>query len=83
MRCCEFLVVEAVGDHEGVHRGERPEGCFHAVTDASREEPLLLIKSAFQLLRLVWRIRPDVVITTGAAPGLFGLLFGWLGVAVL
>jgi UDP-N-acetylglucosamine:LPS N-acetylglucosamine transferase len=76
---------EAFGEHDVTYvaadaklESEAPSGVFYAVQDASREEPLLLLKSAFQLLRLVWRIRPDVVITTGAAPGLFGLVFGKL-----
>jgi UDP-N-acetylglucosamine:LPS N-acetylglucosamine transferase len=57
---------------------EVPEGRFFAVQDASRESPFLLIKSALQLMRIMRRVRPDVVITTGAAPGLFGLVFGKL-----
>ena len=55
-----------------------PEGRFHAVKDATREEPLDLARCAFQILRLIIRIRPDVVLSTGAAPGLFGLIFGKL-----
>lgn len=51
---------------------------FHTVQDASREEPLLVFKLLFQVARLVLRVRPDVVISTGAAPGMLGVLFGKL-----
>lgn len=53
------------------------EGRFLVVQDASREEPLLMLRTALQLLRLLWRLRPDVVVTTGAAPGLLALVGGW------
>jgi hypothetical protein len=33
---------------------------------------------------LVYRLRPDVVVSTGAAPGYFGVRFGkWLGARVI
>ncbi len=48
------------------------------VTDANRNVPLKLIRSFFEVLWNVVRTRPDVVISTGAAPGLFGILFGRL-----
>lgn len=46
------------------------------VTDANRSEPLNLIRSAFGMLFHVLKTRPDVVISTGAAPGLFAIMFG-------
>jgi UDP-N-acetylglucosamine:LPS N-acetylglucosamine transferase len=33
---------------------------------------------AFEMFLRVVKIRPDVVISTGAAPGLFGIIFGRL-----
>jgi len=33
---------------------EVPPGCFHTVTDSSREEPFLLIRCAFQRLGIGW-----------------------------
>lgn len=51
---------------------------FHAVKDASMwDKPGLLI-TAFQVLTVVLRFRPNVVITTGAAPGFFAIVFGKL-----
>ncbi|HED66542.1 MAG TPA: UDP-N-acetylglucosamine--LPS N-acetylglucosamine transferase [Planctomycetes bacterium] len=46
------------------------------IIDASRWEKLRLLRSAFGLLAIVLRVRPDVMISTGAAPGFFALLFG-------
>lgn len=48
------------------------------VKDASRSEPLRLIWVILQLATMVIRIRPDIVISTGAAPGLAALFFGRL-----
>ncbi len=60
-------------------RAEAPAGAaFHAVGDASRWSKLALLRVALRVARLVWRVRPDVVVTTGAAPGWLGLVAGKL-----
>lgn len=51
---------------------------LHVVTDANQWERLRLLKLALEMLGIVLRERPDVVISTGAAPGFFALLFGRL-----
>jgi hypothetical protein len=51
---------------------------LHRVRDASRWNKLGLLAQALQMLWIVLRVRPDVVLSTGAAPGFFGLLFGKL-----
>lgn len=51
---------------------------FYKVPDSNRKNKLKLLKSAFSVTRLVLSIKPDVIITTGAAPGLMGLLVGKL-----
>ena len=48
---------------------------FRTVTEASRWDRWRLLRSALGILWLVLRERPRVVITTGAAPGYFGLFF--------
>jgi hypothetical protein len=53
--------------------GHRP---VEHIDDASRSEPFTLVKLTFQLLRIIWRFRPDVLITTGAAPGFIALRIG-------
>lgn len=46
---------------------------FHTVIEANRWQKLRLLWSLLQILGLLLRKRPDVVITTGAAPGFFAL----------
>ena len=49
---------------------------LYLVRDASRWNKLGLVVQALQVLWIMVRLRPDVVISTGAAPGYFGLMFG-------
>lgn len=57
---------------------------FRIVPDGNRWNKCLLIRSAIVIFILLLRIRPDIVITTGAAPGYFAVLFGkWLGARVI
>lgn len=53
--------------------GDQP---FRTVTEASRWDRLKLLRSALQVLWLLVRLRPGVVVTTGAAPGWFALYLG-------
>lgn len=53
---------------------------FHRIPDATRWNKLALLWLAVRILWLLLRERPEVVISTGAAPGYFALRFGrWLG----
>jgi UDP-N-acetylglucosamine:LPS N-acetylglucosamine transferase len=53
---------------------------FLVVTDASRWNKFKLVLMALQVLWILLRQRPDVVITTGAAPGYLAVRIGkWLG----
>ena len=57
---------------------------FHLVSDGNRWNKFQLLKSAAGIFFLILRERPDVVISTGAAPGYFGVRFGkWLGARVI
>lgn len=49
---------------------------LYLVRDASRWTKLGLVVQALQILWIMIRLRPDAVLSTGAAPGFFGLLFG-------
>ena len=51
---------------------------FYAVKDANRWQKFKLLYALCQILWIMLRNRPDVVITTGAAPGLFALRLGRL-----
>jgi len=64
---------------DAAERGERQPGYF-VVTEANRHQKLRLLRSLIEIAAIIVRRRPDVVITTGAAPGYFALrlarLFG-------
>lgn len=55
------------------YRGDVGGAPFHLIPDSNRWNKLALLRSAAAIFLLVWKIRPDVVITTGAAPGYFGV----------
>lgn len=48
---------------------------FYTVPDGNITTKLALLRMAWRVWRVVSRVRPDVVITTGAAPGYFALRF--------
>jgi UDP-N-acetylglucosamine:LPS N-acetylglucosamine transferase len=78
-------LVPAFTNHEIVfvtvvksYRSHVPGKRFYFVNDANRESKLGLIMLAASLAWIVGRERPDVVVSTGAAPGYFAVLFGHL-----
>lgn len=75
--CHVVYVTTDPGLRQGVEAvaaalGDPPPG-FHVVTEANRWQKLRLMRSLVQIALVVLRTRPDVVITTGAAPGYFAL----------
>lgn len=67
-------VVYATVNRE--YRAEVPNNRFYALNDATRWNKLAVGLLAVRVLWIVLRERPDVVVTTGAAPGYFALRFG-------
>ncbi|MDR3471988.1 MAG: glucuronosyltransferase [Devosia sp.] len=57
---------------------ERTGKTAAVISDCNRNRPVASLKCMWQTLLLVLRTRPHVVISTGAAPGLFALFFGKL-----
>ena len=55
-----------------------PNNWFHVVNDATRWNKLKLIVMFPKMVLLVRKIRPDVIITTGAAPGYIAVIAGKL-----
>jgi UDP-N-acetylglucosamine:LPS N-acetylglucosamine transferase len=55
-----------------------PGGRLHLFTDANQRTPLRMIACAWQVASLLLEVRPRIVISTGAAPGLFAVVFGRL-----
>lgn len=71
--CC-YVTVQAA------YAADVPGQVFHAVTDATRWDRWKLVKMALQVAGILVLRRPEVVITTGAAPGLVALRLGkWMG----
>ena len=58
-------------------RGQPIPG-FHLFTDANRWQKLRLLRQATEVGALLLRLRPNVVITTGASAGYFAVRFGKL-----
>ena len=64
---------------EAISRGEKPPSCY-SIIDATRWDKFKLIKQLLQITCILIKERPKVVISTGAAPGVFALRIGkWMG----
>lgn len=51
---------------------------FYHIAEASRWNKIKLLKSFWHAFNIVSKEKPDVIVTTGAAPGLMGLMVGWI-----
>jgi UDP-N-acetylglucosamine:LPS N-acetylglucosamine transferase len=60
------------------YRTDVPDKPFRIVHPANRWDKLGAVKSAFSSLWLLLALRPDVVISTGAAPGYMAIRIGGL-----
>lgn len=69
---CEVVFATA---KEG-YRSDVGDAEFRLVTDGNRTEKLRLLRSLYEVFRLIRRERPDVIISTGAAPGYFAVRLG-------
>lgn len=58
------------------YRADVGDADFRLIHDANRWHKIDLIRCALGILWLLVRLKPEVVITTGAAPGYFALLIG-------
>lgn len=56
---------------EGLHQ-------VYLLPDSNRDEPRRALSCMVASARLIWRLRPDLLVTTGALPGLFCLIFARL-----
>lgn len=71
---CETIFVST---KEG-YRKMVPDSKFYAVKDANRWTKMDLMKMTLQIAMVVFKVRPDFIISTGAAPGIIGICFGKL-----
>ena len=60
------------------YRGDISPAQFRAVNDATRKDWIALGFLAIRLLWILVRVRPDAIVTTGAAPGYFAVRLGKL-----
>lgn len=68
--------VRYVSTHEGFKKDVSER--FHTVVDANMWQKARLLVMFIQVLAVLIRYRPDVVISTGAAPGFAAVFFGRL-----
>lgn len=78
-------LVPAFEGHEVVYvtinptyRQDVPNARVHIVSDATRWDRLGVVRLALQILWILMRERPHAVVSTGAAPGCFAIIFGRL-----
>lgn len=69
--------LEAVLRQEAAAQG-LPAPTFYIIVEGNRWQKVRLLRQLLQLLKLMLWIRPDAVISTGAAPGYFALRCGKL-----
>ncbi len=67
-----FVTVSAV------YRSQVEGYRFYTVTDATRWNKLALLSMGIRLAWIIAKERPDVIISTGAAPGYFSIMLGKL-----
>lgn len=63
---------------EPSYRPEVGDAGFRVVTDATRWNKVRLMRMLLQIAWIVLREHPDVVVSTGAAPGYFAIRLGKL-----
>jgi UDP-N-acetylglucosamine:LPS N-acetylglucosamine transferase len=68
-----FVVYVTVSDAYRAHVGDAP---LRVVHDATRWDHLGMVRTSLQVLKILLEERPDVVISTGALPGFFGVVLG-------
>lgn len=71
------MTVHYVTTEAGVADEVAPAG-LSVVPDANLDDKLGLVRLAMSMFWVVLRQRPDIVLSTGAAPGFFALMFGKL-----
>jgi len=72
---CEVHYLTTIADYA---RDLEPGARLHLVNDASRWDKLGIARMALRVAWTLAKVRPDVIISTGAAPGFFAIRFGRL-----
>lgn len=58
------------------YRAQVPNHRFYVVNDANRSTKMRLLQTAQSMARIIWKVKPDIVVSTGAAPGYLALRLG-------
>ncbi len=70
----EICYVSTLSDRKNSVKGQR----LYMISDFSRTDAMKIVPVFVQALKIVRGENPDVIITTGAAPGLVMVFIGWL-----
>lgn len=70
----EVCYVSTLSDRKNSVKGQR----FYMINDFSRTNAIKFVTVFIQTLKIIKIENPDVIITTGAAPGLVMSFTGWL-----
>jgi len=71
---CELILVSTSKTPPGDGHVDR----YYSVSDSNFQQKLRLMVTAFQVFTLCVKVRPQVIVSTGAAPGLFAIFYGVL-----
>jgi UDP-N-acetylglucosamine transferase subunit ALG13 len=71
---CDVTYATTNADYQSDLKSER----FRTIIDANRTQKFKLLLSALSILWVILRVRPDVILSTGAAPGFFAIRIGKL-----
>ena len=76
---CDVVYVTTLGQSTG------PDGArTYSVPDANRWDKIGVVRMAWSILRVLRKERPNVIVTTGAAPGYMAIRFGrWIGATTI
>jgi len=69
---CEVIFATVSEAYRADAGGQR----FYCVCDATRHTWIRLIRAGWQVLSIILKERPDIVISTGAAPGYLAIRIG-------
>jgi len=70
----EICYVSTLSDRGNSVKGQH----FYMISDFSRTDAMKIVPVFVQALKIVRSENPNVIITTGAAPGLVMVFIGWL-----
>lgn len=76
-RAFEDCTVTFVTVHDS-YRDQVADHKFYVVNDANRWDKMGLLRATRRLAWIIWTEKPDIVISTGAAPGYLALRLGRL-----